>query len=152
MGIILVEKAIVDDKLRIRSCTIEDVDLQDENIINITVALDTKSLIYNKSVINIWQLNGSEQSDASNQSMDSKLRRVHSCKWAATLLKLRQIRHCNLLFFQKVRKVTSKHPFLCTNVYLIATSIIPELHVLSVFNILKDVKRKIQQQLKQQRQ
>lgn len=84
MGIVLVEKAIVDDKLRIRSCTIEDVDLQDENVINITVALDTKSLIYNKSAINIWQLNGSEQSDASNQSMDSKLRRVQLRKWAAT--------------------------------------------------------------------
>lgn len=37
MGIVLVEKAVVDDKLRIRSCTIEDVDLRDENIINITV-------------------------------------------------------------------------------------------------------------------
>lgn len=49
MGVVLIEKAIVDDKLRIRSCTIEDVDLQDENIINITVTLDTKSLIYNKS-------------------------------------------------------------------------------------------------------
>lgn len=61
MGVVLVEKAIVDDKLRIWSCTIEDVDLQDENVINITVALDTKSLIYNKSAINIWQLNGSER-------------------------------------------------------------------------------------------
>lgn len=92
MGVVLVEKAIVDDKLRIWSCTIEDIDLQDENIINITVALDTKSLIYNKSAINIWQLNGSEQSDASNQSMDSKLRRVHLCKWAAKLLNLMPIK------------------------------------------------------------
>lgn len=80
MGVVLVEKAVVDDKLRIRSCTIEDVDLQDENVININVALDTKSLIYNKRVINIWQLNGSEQSDAINQSTDSKLRRVQLCK------------------------------------------------------------------------
>lgn len=80
MGVVLVEKAIVDDKLRIRSCAIENVDLEDGNIINITVALDTKSLIYNKSATNIWQLNGSEQSDASNQSMDTKLRRVHLYK------------------------------------------------------------------------
>lgn len=117
MGVVLIEKAIVDDKLRIRSCTIEDVDLQDENIINITVA---KSLIYNKSATNIWQLNDSEQSDASNQSM------IQS--WEGFIYANEQ-QHCwsrleFAYFFPKVRKVTSKHPFLCTNVYLVTISII----------------------------
>lgn len=130
MGVVLIEKAIVDDKLRIRSCTIEDVDLQDENIINITVA---KSLIYNKSATNIWQLNDSEQSDASNQSMDSKLRRVHLCKWAATLLK--PIGIC--LFFSKSKKSykqTSIFMYQCVPCYNLYY---PELPALSVFNILK---------------
>lgn len=49
-------------------------------------------------------------------------------------------------FFPKVRKVTSKHPFLCANVYLVAISIILELHVFSDFNILKMPKKIKQRQ------
>lgn len=41
MGVVLVEEAIVDDKLSIRSCAIEDVDLQEEKIISINTTIIT---------------------------------------------------------------------------------------------------------------
>lgn len=39
MGIVLEEEAIMNDKLSIGSCTIEDVDLQEEHIININITI-----------------------------------------------------------------------------------------------------------------